>query len=46
VYADIARGAPSGEPDYPTFLDGHVQNVLCDAVARSSAERRWVEVAT
>jgi predicted dehydrogenase len=44
VYADVARGGPSAEPDYPTFRDGHVENVLCDAVALSNRERRWVEV--
>ena len=44
VYADVARGAPSDDPDYPTFRDGHVENVLCDAVALSHRERRWVEV--
>jgi len=45
VYADVARGGPSAEPHYPTFRDGHDQNVLADAVALSSRERRWVEVA-
>ncbi len=45
VYADVAAGGPAAEPDYPTFRDGHVENVLCDAVALSSRERRWVEVA-
>jgi predicted dehydrogenase len=44
VYADVARGAPSDDPDYPTFVDGHVENVLADAVALSHRERRWVEV--
>ncbi len=44
VYADVARGGPAGEPDYPTFRDGHLGNVLCDAVARSNAERRWVSI--
>jgi predicted dehydrogenase len=44
VYADVARGGPSPEPDYPTFRDGHVENVLCDAVALSNRERRWVQV--
>ena len=46
VYADVARGGPSPEPDYPTFRDGHAENVLGDAVARSNRERRWVEVTT
>jgi predicted dehydrogenase len=44
VYTDVARGGPSDDPDYPTFRDGHVENVLCDAVALSNRERRWVEV--
>jgi len=44
VYADVARGETSEEPDYPTFEAGHVENVLGDAVALSAAERRWVEV--
>ena len=39
-------GAPSPDPDYPTFDDGHAGNVLGDAVALSDAERRWVEVDT
>ena len=44
VYADVAQGGPSAEPDYPTFRDGHVENVLCDAVARSNGEGAWVRV--
>jgi predicted dehydrogenase len=44
VYADVARGRPAEEPEYPTFRDGHLQNVLGDAIARSNRERRWVEV--
>lgn len=44
VYSDVAGGGPSGEPEYPTFRDGHVENVLVDAVALSNRERRWVEV--
>ncbi len=46
VYADVARGGPSAAPDYPTFVDGHVGNVLCEAIARSDRERRWVEIPT
>jgi predicted dehydrogenase len=44
VYADVAKGGPSAEPDYPTFRDGHAANLVGDAVLRSSRERRWVEV--
>ena len=46
VYADVARGGPSDEPNYPTFRDGHLENVLGDAIALSHRERRWVEVKT
>jgi predicted dehydrogenase len=46
VYAAVAAGGPPAEPDYPTFADGHWENVLGDAVARSNRERRWVEVTT
>jgi predicted dehydrogenase len=44
VYADVAEGGPSAEPDYPTFRDGHVENVLSDAVARAHREGAWVRV--
>jgi predicted dehydrogenase len=46
VYRAVAAGGPPDEPDYPTFADGHWENVLADAVALSDRERRWVEVAT
>jgi len=44
VYTDVARGGPADEPAYPTFRDGHVENVLGDAVALSNRERRWVPI--
>jgi predicted dehydrogenase len=46
VYRAVAAGGPPGHPDYPTFADGHWENVLGDAVALSDRERRWVEVTT
>jgi predicted dehydrogenase len=48
LYRAVYRAVVAGEPgdDYPTFRDGHVENVLGDAVARSHREERWVEVAT
>ena len=39
-----ALGVPE-HPDFPTFADGHDANVLCDAIARSNEEHRWVTVA-
>jgi predicted dehydrogenase len=44
VYTAVAAGGPPEEPDYPTFADGHWENMLGDAVALSNRERRWVEV--
>jgi predicted dehydrogenase len=44
VYADIERGGPSREPAYPTFTDGDDALRVLDAVQRSAAEQRWVEV--
>jgi predicted dehydrogenase len=46
VYAAVAEGGPPERPEYPTFADGHWENVLGEAVALSNRERRWVEVAT
>jgi predicted dehydrogenase len=42
VYAAVADGKPGR--GYPTFVDGHDSMLVCDAVARSSRERRWIEV--
>jgi predicted dehydrogenase len=42
VYAAVAAGEPG--TDYPTFADGHDEAVIADAIARSHAEQRWVEV--
>jgi predicted dehydrogenase len=44
VYTAVAAGGATGETDYPTFADGHRENVLADAIALSNGERRWVEV--
>lgn len=42
VYAAVAVGSPGS--GYPTFADGHASMLVLDAVARSSRERRWIEV--
>jgi predicted dehydrogenase len=44
VYTAVGAGGPPAEADYPTFRDGHVENVLGEAVSRSAREQRWVEV--
>ena len=44
VYRAVESGGPPPEPDYPTFADGHWENILGEAIALSSRERRWIEV--
>jgi predicted dehydrogenase len=44
VYRAVENGGPPADPDYPTFADGHWENVLAEAIGRSSRERRWIDV--
>ncbi len=44
VYADIAKGAPSSAPAYPTFADGHDVVAVTEAVAASAQDQRWTPV--
>jgi predicted dehydrogenase len=44
VYRAVESGGPPPEPDYPTFADGHWENVLGEAIGLSSRERLWIEV--
>jgi predicted dehydrogenase len=43
VYGKIMGTRPGG--DFATFVDGHHEIAICDAVLQSSRERRWVDVA-
>lgn len=42
VYAAVAAGG-AGD-GYPTFADGHDEMLVCEAVARSAREDRWIDV--
>jgi len=44
VYNYILAGDLDAEPDFPTFADGHYEQVLCEAIELSAKENRWVEV--
>ena len=44
VYAAIGAGGPPANPDYPTFADGLKSLRLGEAIRRSAADGRWVEV--
>jgi predicted dehydrogenase len=46
LYAAVYRAVAAGRPGegYPTFADGHDSMLVCEAVARSAREERWVDV--
>ena len=44
VYGDVEKGAPSADPTYPTFADGHDAVLVTDAVGLSHREQRWTTV--
>lgn len=44
VYDYILAGDFSARPDFPTFADGHYEQVLCEAIERSAKEDKWIEV--
>jgi hypothetical protein len=44
VYRDIAAGAPSSQPPYPTFADGHDAAVVCAAIGASARSGTWAKV--
>jgi predicted dehydrogenase len=44
IYADVAAGAPSDSPTYPTFADGHDEMLVGDAVAESARTGSWSTV--
>src|SRR5437660_345746 len=43
-YGYIAAGDYNGPRRFPTFETGHEELVLCEAIAASARERRWVTV--
>lgn len=44
VYNYILAGNYTAKPDFPTFADGHYEQVLCEAIETSAHEGRWVQV--
>jgi predicted dehydrogenase len=44
VYNYILAGDYSASPDFPTFADGHYEQVLCEAIERSAKKGEWVDV--
>ena len=44
IYRDIAAGAPSPRPTYPTFADGHDAVLVCEAISASARTGTWAKV--
>ena len=44
VYDYIIADDFAKEPDFPTFVDGHYEMQLCEAIERSAREKAWVNV--
>jgi len=43
VYNAISKGS-TDKPLYATFLDGHRELLLCEAIKKSAQQSQWVEV--
>jgi predicted dehydrogenase len=44
VYNYILAGDFTAKPDFPTFADGHYEQVLSEAIEHSAREGQWIEV--
>ena len=42
-YTFIGSGC-QGQPHFPTFADGDREVRICEAIAQSARERKWVDV--
>lgn len=42
-YSFIASGC-TGKPNFPTFADGHREVQICEAIAQSAKEKKWVAI--
>jgi predicted dehydrogenase len=45
-YAYVEAGDMTAPRPFPTFVDGHREVVLCEAILHSHRQRRWVDVST
>ncbi|WP_299025932.1 Gfo/Idh/MocA family oxidoreductase [uncultured Thermanaerothrix sp.] len=44
IYDYIEHGDYTAPADFPTFLDGHYEMLIAEAIERSAKESRWIEV--
>jgi predicted dehydrogenase len=45
IYKAVLAGSAPDHPLYATFEDGHHEMAVCDAIAQSARDGRWVDVA-
>lgn len=45
-YAYVERGDMNAPRAFPTFEDGHMGLILCEAIATSARDRRWITIST
>jgi predicted dehydrogenase len=43
-YGDVLNGRPANDAPYASFEDGHREVLVCEAIALSNKEHRWVDV--
>lgn len=45
IYEYIKEGHSRGEkPQFPTFVDGHKEVILCEGILKSSQEKQWIKI--
>ena len=44
VYRAVEKGQMPDNPDWSTFVDGHKEMAICDAIIQSSREQKWTDV--
>jgi predicted dehydrogenase len=44
VYRAVQQGSMPADPDWSTFVDGHKEVAICEAVLTSHKAQRWVDV--
>jgi predicted dehydrogenase len=44
VYQYIREGNFDAKPGFPTFVDGHYEILLCEAIEKSASEEKWIYI--
>ena len=44
IYTYIRAGDYTAKPNFPTFSDGHEEQILCEAIEQSAKQEQWVTI--